>query len=58
MEMVGDKAVIDQDSCLGCGRCEEACDYDAINITIDDDSRVHQLIKKLESVVDVTPQQS
>lgn len=58
MEMVGDKAVINQDSCLGCGRCEEACDYDAINITIDDDSRVHQLIKKLESVVDVTPQQS
>ena len=58
MEMIADKAVINQDSCLGCGRCEEACDYDAITITIDDDSRVHQLIRKLESVVDVTPQQS
>jgi UDP-glucose 4-epimerase len=56
LSMVDTRARIDQDRCLGCGRCEEECPVEAISITIDDDSRVHQLIRKLESYVDVTPQ--
>jgi UDP-glucose 4-epimerase len=56
LEMIDTKARIDQDRCLGCGRCEEECTVGAIEITIDDDSRVHELISKLESMVDVTLQ--
>jgi ferredoxin len=54
--MVGTQARIDQERCLGCGRCEEYCAVEAIGITIDNDSRANALISKLESMVNVTPQ--
>lgn len=56
MEMVDGIARVNQKRCLGCGRCVSSCPNDAISITIDDDSRVNELIAKLESVVDVAPQ--
>jgi len=56
LKMVGDQARIDQDRCLGCGRCEEYCTVEAIGITIDNDSRANELIAKLETISDVTPQ--
>lgn len=56
MRMADDTAYVNQDRCLGCGRCENACPNDAITITIDDAGRVNELIKTLESYVDVAPQ--
>ena len=51
-------AYVNQDRCLGCGRCESVCPNEAITITIDDASRVNELIKTIESYVDVTPQEA
>jgi len=53
MEMINGKAVVNQDYCLGCGRCESTCPNEAISITIKDLSYVDELIKKLESHVEV-----
>ncbi len=58
MEMLDDKAIVNQKRCLGCGRCESACPNEAISMTIDDDSRVNELIAKLDSVVTVEAQES
>ena len=54
MKMIDGKAMIDQEACLGCGRCERKCPNNAISITIDDYSRVDELIARIESHVDVT----
>jgi len=54
MDVMGDKARVNQKRCLGCGRCENACPTEAISITITDPSYVDRLIKKLETHVDVT----
>ncbi len=56
MEMTDGIAKVNQNRCLGCGRCEQACPNDAISITIDKNSRVEEIIAKLESYVDVAPQ--
>ena len=56
MEMHDGIAMVNQNRCLGCGRCEQVCPNDAISIIIDENSRVDELIAKLESYVDVTPQ--
>lgn len=58
LKMLDDVAVINQDRCLGCGRCESVCPPEAISISIDEHSRVNELIKTLESYVDVEPQQT
>jgi ferredoxin len=56
MEMHDGIAEVNQKRCLGCGRCEQICQNNAIKITIDDESRVNELIELLESYVDVAPQ--
>ena len=58
MEWVDGVAKINQTRCIGCGRCEMVCSSDAISITIDKDSRVNELIAKLETFVDVAPQEA
>ena len=54
MEMIDNKAVVNQNSCLGCGRCETTCPNEAITITITDLSYVDKLIKDLEAHVEVS----
>ncbi len=54
MEMKNDKAYINQDKCMGCGRCESTCPNGAISISIDDNSRIDELIKSFESRVDIS----
>jgi len=54
MKMIDGKAFIDQNECIGCGRCERTCPNDAITITLDDYSRIDELITRIESRVDVT----
>ena len=56
MEMIDNIARVNQNRCLGCGRCEQVCSSNVISITIDENSRVDELIAKLESYVDVGPQ--
>ena len=54
MEMIDNKAVVNQSNCLGCGSCETTCPNDAISITITDLSYVDKLIKDLEAHVEVS----
>ncbi len=51
--MVDGKAIVDQDKCLGCGRCERKCPNEAITITLDNSSYVDELIASFEAYVDV-----
>ncbi len=52
--MIDGKAMIDQISCLGCGRCESKCPNGAISLSLDDYSHVDKFIAQIESYVDVT----
>jgi ferredoxin len=54
MEMIDNKAVVNQNNCLGCGRCETTCPNEAITITISDLSYVDKLIEDLEAHVEVS----
>ncbi|MHA1988432.1 MAG: ATP-binding protein [Promethearchaeota archaeon] len=54
LKMKKDKAFIKQEYCLGCGRCEMTCPNKAISISIDDYSRIDELIERFESRVDIS----
>ena len=54
LEMKNNKAIINQKNCLGCGRCERECPNHAISISIDDYSRIDELIARFESKVDIS----
>lgn len=54
MEIIDKKARVNQDNCLSCGRCASTCPSEAISIKITDPSYVDELIKKLESRVEVS----
>ena len=54
MKMKDNKAMIDQEDCKGCGRCERVCPNGAISISIDDYSRIDELIARFEERVDIS----
>jgi Fe-S-cluster-containing hydrogenase component 2 len=54
MEMKDNKAVVNQEYCLGCGRCEDTCPNGAISIDIEDSTYVDELIRVIESYADVS----
>ncbi|NVM54212.1 MAG: 4Fe-4S binding protein [Candidatus Helarchaeota archaeon] len=53
-KMINNKAIIIQENCMGCGRCERVCPHGAISISIDDFSRIDELIARFESRVDIS----
>ncbi|MHA2051288.1 MAG: DUF362 domain-containing protein [Promethearchaeota archaeon] len=54
LKMKKNKAMINDKNCKGCGRCENACPQKAITISIDDYSRIDELIARFESRVDIS----
>ena len=54
LRMKKDKALIKQENCLGCGRCEMTCPNKAVTVTIDDFSRIDELIARFEERTDIS----
>jgi UDP-glucose 4-epimerase len=54
LRMKKDKAVIKQENCMGCGRCEMICPSKAVSVTIDDFSRIDELVARFEERTDIT----
>jgi len=52
--MKKDKATINQKNCMGCGRCERVCPSKAVSISIDDYSRIKEVIARFEERVDIS----
>jgi Fe-S-cluster-containing hydrogenase component 2 len=54
ISMVDDKAVIDSFRCRGCGRCVEACLFEAIELTISEVDFFARAVDRLSEKVDLT----
>jgi ferredoxin len=48
------KAVLNEENCLLCGRCEGVCPKGAISISIDDYSCIDEIIERFDSRVDIS----
>ena len=54
LRMKKGKSVIKDENCMGCGRCEKVCPNGAVSVTIDDYSRIDELVKRFEERVDIS----
>ena len=54
LQMTNNKTNINPTNCKGCGRCERICPQDAIAVTIDDYSRIDELVARFEKRVDIS----
>ena len=52
--MTNNKTNINSTNCKGCGRCERVCPQEAITVTIDDYSRIDELVTRFEKRVDIS----
>jgi UDP-glucose 4-epimerase len=52
------KASVDPKYCIACGRCVDVCPEEAISIEIEDPEYIDKYIAKVESIVDVTEQET
>ena len=50
------KASVDPKYCVACGRCVDVCPNGAITYEIEDPDYIEKYIAKIESIVDVTDQ--
>ncbi|MHA1979889.1 MAG: DUF362 domain-containing protein [Promethearchaeota archaeon] len=54
MEMIDGTAKVNQEKCLGYGRCERVCPNNAITISLNDPKRLDEFIHRIEAKVDVS----
>ncbi|MBS3759226.1 MAG: 4Fe-4S binding protein [Desulfobacterales bacterium] len=54
IRLEGERAVIDQNECRGCGRCAAVCPKDAIRVVIENDAFIENAIRRISNDVDVT----
>ncbi len=54
LKMKDNKTSIIQENCMGCGRCEMICPSKAVFVTIDDFSRIDELVARFEERTDIT----
>jgi len=52
--MDNDRASIDDEKCMGCGRCVPVCPDRAITVTVEDNGFVRETIERLAGEIDVT----
>lgn len=54
IRLVNERAVIDQASCRGCGRCAVVCPQQAITVVIDDAAYITHAIGRISRLVDLS----
>ncbi len=53
IHLEGERAVIDDDLCRGCGRCADICPKNAVEVTIVDTDYIDRAIERISRVVNV-----